>query len=643
MLLLVVGVAVALRFWQLGTLPPGLYRDEAFNGLDALRVLNGEHAIFFTANNGREPAYIYLTALLVTLFGRSVTAVRLGAAIVGVVGVLPVFLLGRAWFGPRVGLFAAWLWAVTLWPVHLSHLGLRIILLPPILSIVFWLGTVAYRRQKWWLWLLAGLVYGLTFYTYLAVRFTPLLLLLVLLYLLWQRGWKRLGPGVGWFMLGTAVTLFPLGLFYATHLDLLLGRSGQVSIFNPAINHGDPFGLLLRQIASALGMFIWRGDTILRHNPVARPLFDPLTAVPFLIGLVWCLRRWRQPAVGITLLWVGAMLSVTILAEDAPHFLRAAGILPAILFIPAVGLDWLWMWSKLPVLARQGLVVGLMGLSLVLTVRDYAAYGRDPQTALLFEAAAAGLAGQLQAEEAGTAVYLDNWFWDETTQKGWPSIPFLADLDGVTFYRPESGLPPPQPGQPVSLYTWPFGDLSFVPQMITSPALVSVRKGGMARGDLEETAYPLYVRYHIRPLTDALTAPWPVVVNFDNQLWLHDATAVLSDTQTVLVDLYWEAHTAVPPEHTAFVQVLGPDGVVGQSDLPPGGADGTVRPWAANWWQPGVVVHEQRVLHLAQPIESANQRLIVGVYDPATAVRLPVLDENNKPVGDSWEITDFED
>ena len=44
MLLLALSVAAVLRFWQLDQVPPGLYRDEAFNGLDALKVLAGEHA-----------------------------------------------------------------------------------------------------------------------------------------------------------------------------------------------------------------------------------------------------------------------------------------------------------------------------------------------------------------------------------------------------------------------------------------------------------------------------------------------------------------------------------------------------------------------------------------------------------------------
>ena len=47
-ILLALAVAVAiLRFHRLEEFPPRLYFDEAAHGVDAIRVLNGEHAVFF--------------------------------------------------------------------------------------------------------------------------------------------------------------------------------------------------------------------------------------------------------------------------------------------------------------------------------------------------------------------------------------------------------------------------------------------------------------------------------------------------------------------------------------------------------------------------------------------------------------------
>lgn len=628
LLLLALGTAVFLRLYQLGHWPPGLYRDEAFNGLDALRVLQGDLAIFFTANNGREPLYIYLTALSIALLGRTVLALRLAAAVVGSLTTGLVYQLGRSWFGWRVGLLAAWLWAITLWPIHLSRLGLRIILLPAVLALAFWLGTEAYRRRgpRWWL--AAGAAYGLGFYTYLAIRFTPLLLLAVGALVLWRGDRVRLRRGAGWFVVGTAVILFPLSLFYLQNPDLLLGRTGQVSILNPAINGGDLWGTLWRQTGQALGLFIWRGDTILRHNPAGRPLFDWLMAGPFVLGVVWCLRHWRQPAAATVLLWSSLMLGVTILAEDTPHFLRAVGILPAAVFLPALGLAWLLKWPRLPKMVGSGLVVVIVVGSLLLTVRDYVNYSQQPDTALLFEAAATELAGQLNEEAAGTAVYLDRWFWDEASQKGWPSIPFLADLSDVTLYRPESGLPPAAPGQPVSLYTWPFGDREFVPPLLAEAEMVVVQDGRLARGDLELEPYPLYVRY-----ASSTRPPAEAPLNFANRFTLQSSTVTWLDEQTLQVTLVWQKNGDELPGPVAFLHLLNDAGLVTQSDAPPGG-----RHWLAHWWQAGQWVQEQRILHLPDPWDPARYTLRVGLYDPATLERLPVLGPGGENLGDGWQL-----
>jgi Dolichyl-phosphate-mannose-protein mannosyltransferase len=639
LLLLALATAVLLRFVNLGTWPPGLYRDEAFNGLDALQLLDGKWTPFFTTNNGREPFYIYLTALAVGFFGRSVLAVRLAAAVVGSLTTWLAYRLGRTWFGWRVGLLMAWLWAITLWPVHLSRVGLRTILLPAALTLTFWLGTEAYRRQRlsgqlprWWL--AAGLAYGLGFYTYLAIRFTPLLLLAMGAFLLWRGKRQRLLAGVGWFLLGTAVSLLPLSLFYLQNPDLLLGRTGQVSIFNPTINGGDFWGTLWRQTGQALGLFVWRGDTILRHNPAGRPLFSWFMAGPFLLGVVYCLKQWRKPAVAAVLLWTVIMLGPTILAEDAPHFLRAVGILPAALFFPALGLHWLWQWPRplppLPQAVRGGIVAFLLAGSLWLTVRDYVNYSQQPDTAFLFEAAARELAQSLNEEDAETAVYLDRWFWDEPSQSGWPSIPFLADLSRVQLYRPENGLQPAAAGQPVSLYVWPYGDLEFVPQMLSNQAGVVLENGRLARGDLEPEPYALFTRYASEPTP----APSPQFINFDDTFYLQSWAIRQLDEQTIQVDLTWQLKTAEPPTQTAFVHLLTADGLLTQNDAPPGGSN-----WFPHWWRPGQTVREQRILQLPEPYDPVRHTIRVGLYDPITLDNLPVIDDNGAVLDDGWQLT----
>ena len=71
-----IAVGAYLRFRNLGQIPPGLHFDEAANGMDGLNVWKGQLHIFFPANNGREPLFLYLVAGAVRLFGNT----RVGSA-----------------------------------------------------------------------------------------------------------------------------------------------------------------------------------------------------------------------------------------------------------------------------------------------------------------------------------------------------------------------------------------------------------------------------------------------------------------------------------------------------------------------------------------------------------------------------------
>jgi 4-amino-4-deoxy-L-arabinose transferase-like glycosyltransferase len=124
-LLAILLLAAFLRLWKLDTLPPGLYHDEAYNGLDALSLINREtfpifyegwelyaseahenrpvqeslNPVFFEGNFGREPVHIYLMALSILVLGPSSLAVRIVPALAGVLAVFTTYLAAKALLG----------------------------------------------------------------------------------------------------------------------------------------------------------------------------------------------------------------------------------------------------------------------------------------------------------------------------------------------------------------------------------------------------------------------------------------------------------------------------------------------------------------------------------------------------------------
>ena len=136
--IIVLLVAVFLRLHSLDTIPGGLLHDEAYHGIDALRILDGERPIFLTGNNGREALFVYLQAISVAFLGQTSLALRVVSAIIGILTVVAAYILVRRMFSARVALLTCGWVTVSLWHVIESRVGLRTISLPLFLAVGFY-------------------------------------------------------------------------------------------------------------------------------------------------------------------------------------------------------------------------------------------------------------------------------------------------------------------------------------------------------------------------------------------------------------------------------------------------------------------------------------------------------------------------
>src|SRR5258708_35211549 len=73
----ILGLALYASLWKIDSLPGGIHSDEAWEGIDAARILyQGARPIFLVDNNGRQPLFAYLVAVLFLLFGPPSPALR---------------------------------------------------------------------------------------------------------------------------------------------------------------------------------------------------------------------------------------------------------------------------------------------------------------------------------------------------------------------------------------------------------------------------------------------------------------------------------------------------------------------------------------------------------------------------------------
>jgi len=369
-------VAAWLRLYQLSNVPPGLTHDEANNAHDAAAVLDGVRPLYFSTGYGHEPLYTYLVALVSTPGGVTDVTLRLTTALCGLGVILGSYLLARRAFNPWVALITAIGLALSFWPVFSHRQGLRSVTLPllfvPAVSFL-WRGISDRGRPRDWV--IAGLLAGSSFYTYMASRTTLFTLVAFAAYLaiFHRTTWRRVWRGVLLMLLIAAAVASPLAFYLTTHPDQEV-RVGQ--LIEPLIQawQGN-LRPLTENLTNALKVFSLAGDTHWRYNLPGRPIFDPLTSILFYLGLGVALRRWRQPANAFLLLWLFTGLFPTLITGAMTSVQRMMGAQPAIYLTLALGTvqiaRWLWQWGRL---GRSIALVGialLMGANAGLTYKDY--------------------------------------------------------------------------------------------------------------------------------------------------------------------------------------------------------------------------------------------------------------------------------
>jgi len=438
LMVLILVLAGALRLIQIKNAPPGLYPDEAMNGNNALEALrtappDGGFKVFYPENNGREGLFINIQALfLKVLIPKDGVPepwmLRLASAIFGILTVLGIYFLTKELLhNPTIALLSSFLIATSFWHINFSRIGFRAIMAPAFLvwGIYFLLKT--YRTnwtnrtyRTYLLPALAGLVYGLGFYSYIAYRATPLLILVILWFYFKKNkrngSLKKFWLSTFCFLISALIVVLPLAFYFMNNPQDFFGRTAQISIFDSP----TPLKDLGLNILKTAGMFNFSGDWNWRHNIAGAPLLFWPVGIMFLIGIATAIKNIIQKskiknnlpradteilhfAFCILISWlVTAALPVIISNEGLPHALRSILMAPAVFIIAAIGAVKTYQWfSEKKVVAKGILILGSFLFILALIAEAYNAYfirwARNPETQNAFAQNYVSIAKEINA------------------------------------------------------------------------------------------------------------------------------------------------------------------------------------------------------------------------------------------------------
>ncbi len=403
-----------------------MYPDEAMNGNNAVEAAETNHfQAFYTDNNGREGLYIDLVAVIMKLSPvYEPWAVRLPAAVAGVLTVCGLYLFAGELFGEGAGLFAAFLLAASFWHINFSRIAFRAILAPLFLVWALYLLIRAFKENPsagaWWYAIGAGAVYALGFYSYTAYRITPLLLLLFIPFFRKSpQYWKR----ASLFMASVLICVTPIGWYFVQHPADFFGRITEIEVTKAP----HPLYRFAVNSAKEMLMFNFHGDYNWRHNISGAPeLFIPV-GVLFLLGIIlgiyYLFRRMSKRQVtpanecvfepfGVCLTFAMLVLGILPAAatmESVPHALRSILAVPPAMIFAALGGVWIYRLVQKHLGVRSSVVLAAIFIIVVgfFGYYDYfVVWEQNPKTAEAFDADYMTVAEEINALPKSTQKYV---------------------------------------------------------------------------------------------------------------------------------------------------------------------------------------------------------------------------------------------
>ncbi len=406
-LLLILLIAGFFRLWKLNEIPPGLYPDVAMNGIDALDTLKTDNfKVFYRENNGREGLFIWLIALSFKIFGPSIWAIKIVSAVTGILTIVGLYLLTnellkdlefkywnlfRIWnleFGiyknEVIALLASFLLATSFWHTNFSRIGFRVIMVPFILVFSFYFLLKGLKEKKLWCFIIAGIIFGLGFYTYTGFRFAVSLLPFVFLSFYFlnrkEQSQRKFMFSVFCFLLIVFAVCLPLIIYYLKYPADFTGRAIQITVFS---KH-NPLWEFTKSLFVHLAIFNIYGDHNWRHNLPSQPMLPWPVGILFVFGIIYSLIKIiklshvslkslllkekptfnenhslssASPAEALAkegslfsifcflLAWFFVMLLPGVLtAEGIPHALRILGVVPVVYIFAAIGGIKIYSW-----------------------------------------------------------------------------------------------------------------------------------------------------------------------------------------------------------------------------------------------------------------------------------------------------------
>jgi hypothetical protein len=390
----VVAVGAFFRFYRM--VPPGIWGDDAINGLLAFDVLDGKITSPFQlvqhSKNRLHALTTFAIAASFWAFGPSLETLRLSGVILSWLCVPLLYGTFAPLFGARAALCAALFFATS--AVQISHgkIFLQVVTGEFLHLLALCLLVRGCTGPRRWLIVLSGIPLALSLCTYHPYKLGPLIAAVLVAAVL-SRGGAALGgsqpasprpaalPGrLGWWIAAGVV------VFLASAVPGLLAYVGDPNALTGRLQNTSSLG-----VARAAGSLwplwdsLWRTLLIFHYEQGPRnthwlgiatdPALDFIVAFLACHGFLQSLLRWREPRHLLLLLWFAVGLLPGILSSEAPRVYRVLLATPPVYVWAALPVERLLALAEVRRSRLAGALAGLVLVAVPLVDFDYYFHG----------------------------------------------------------------------------------------------------------------------------------------------------------------------------------------------------------------------------------------------------------------------------
>ena len=366
--------------------------EEAFLQVARQIEFEGWIGLSHSILDGALTGYAYVLSFWTNFIGDDIGMARLLSGVASLASIGVSYLLVAHLFNRRVALFATFLMAVGVWPLTYARLALpaSVLLLVEVTALYLLLRAMHEETDdstRTRLLVFSGALIGLSLYLDFAA-----LVFAVAMFCLWLRFYLSgtIGPRV----LGERFTAFALAaliislpFFAVAAADSSIRDDAKAILVTETPGYAQSEGVMgkLRtvtgNVANTGRALIWSTSADEFGQGGGR-IVDPLTGLLVLIGLLVCLRKWREDSCGALLAVLVVVIVGVGLTRQEGMFGRLIIAVPIVFALAGFTADWLlsWLKGRIPDAATIAFIALLAAAAIFSNLSAYYAHpiGEDP-------------------------------------------------------------------------------------------------------------------------------------------------------------------------------------------------------------------------------------------------------------------------